>query len=132
VARAPLAHADPVRRVCPRPRIGDQSCQPGASRGIILAGVAREGWDPAAAWSASLVELARAAAPVIVATGAATAEEIGMETLEQRLRDERHASRAVSAGPMLLSARATTSGPLGRGDVAGQEVGMGFTPDDQA
>ena len=57
---------------------------------------------------AFLVETMRAAAPLIVGTGVATAEEIGMETLEQRLRDEGQRSQAVRATPMLLSAWATT------------------------
>jgi hypothetical protein len=34
--------------------------------------------------------------------------EIGMETFEQRLRDEQQRSQAVAATPMLLSAWATT------------------------
>jgi hypothetical protein len=50
----------------------------------------------------------RAAEPAIVASGVATAEEIGMKTLEQRLRDEQQINRAVGAIPMLLSAWATT------------------------
>ena len=50
----------------------------------------------------------RAALPLIVGTGVATAEEIGMETFEQRMTDEQHRSQAVAANPMLLSAWATT------------------------
>jgi SAM-dependent methyltransferase len=57
---------------------------------------------------AFLVETMRLAVPVIVGTGVATAEEIGMETFEQRLRDERQQTQAVGAFPMLLSAWATT------------------------
>jgi hypothetical protein len=57
---------------------------------------------------AYLVETVRAAVPVIVGTGVATAEEIGMDTFEQRLRDERQINRAVAAAYMLLSAWATT------------------------
>ena len=57
---------------------------------------------------AFLVETMRVAAPVIVGTGVATAEEIGMETFEQRVRDERQRTQAVGASPMLLSAWATT------------------------
>ena len=57
---------------------------------------------------AFLVETMRVAAPLIVGTGVATAEEIGMETLEQRLTDEGQRSQAVRATPMLLSAWATT------------------------
>jgi SAM-dependent methyltransferase len=57
---------------------------------------------------AFLVETMRAAASLIVGTGVATAEEIGMETLEQRLTDEGQRSQAVRATPMLLSAWATT------------------------
>jgi SAM-dependent methyltransferase len=54
------------------------------------------------------VENVRAAVPLIVGTGVATAEEIGIETFEQRMRDEQQRSQAVAANPMLLSAWATT------------------------
>jgi SAM-dependent methyltransferase len=55
------------------------------------------------------VESMRVAAPLIVGTGVATAEEIGMETFEQRVRDEAQRNPAlVAASPMLLSAWATT------------------------
>jgi SAM-dependent methyltransferase len=57
---------------------------------------------------AFLVETMRIAEPLIVGTGVATAEEIGMETFEQRLRDENQRTQAVGAYPMLLSAWATT------------------------
>jgi hypothetical protein len=58
---------------------------------------------------AYLVETMRVAAPLIVGTGVATAEEIGMETFEQRLRDEGQRNPALVRGsPMLLSAWATT------------------------
>jgi SAM-dependent methyltransferase len=58
---------------------------------------------------ATAVENVRLAAPLIVGTGVATADEIGMETFEQRLRDEQQRSQAVAANPMLLSAWATTN-----------------------
>jgi SAM-dependent methyltransferase len=54
------------------------------------------------------VETIRLAAPMIVGTGVATAEEIGLETFEQRLRDELRRASAVIANPMLLGAWATT------------------------
>jgi hypothetical protein len=54
------------------------------------------------------VENVRAAVPLIVGTGVATAEEIGMETFEQRMRDENQRTQAVGAYPILLSAWATT------------------------
>jgi SAM-dependent methyltransferase len=57
---------------------------------------------------ATAVENMRLAAPLIVGTGVATAEEIGMDTFEQRLRDEQQQSQAVAANPILLSAWATT------------------------
>jgi len=57
---------------------------------------------------AFLVETMRNAEPLIVGTGVATAEEIGMETFEQRLRDENQRTQAVGAYPILLSAWATT------------------------
>ena len=58
---------------------------------------------------ACIVEGMRAAEPVIVGTGVATAEEIGMETFEQRMRDTWGKNpRAVAAASLLLSAWATT------------------------
>jgi hypothetical protein len=54
------------------------------------------------------VETIRLAAPMIVGTGVATAEEIGMETFEQRLSDEVRRASAVIANPMLLGAWGTT------------------------
>ena len=57
---------------------------------------------------AFLVESMRVAEPLIVGTGVATAEEIGMETFEQRLRDEGQRTPGVAAAYMLLSAWATT------------------------
>ena len=54
------------------------------------------------------VENVRAAVPLIVGTGVATAEEIGIETFEQRMRDEQQRNQTVTANPMLLSAWATT------------------------
>ena len=63
--------------------------------------------DPAAV--ALLAEIIRTAAPLIERTGVATAQEIGLETFAQRLRDELQENLAVSAHPILLSAWATTS-----------------------
>jgi SAM-dependent methyltransferase len=57
---------------------------------------------------AFLVETMRLAEPLIVGTGVATAEQIGIDTFEQRLRDENQRTQAVGAYPMLLSAWATT------------------------
>ena len=57
---------------------------------------------------AMLVEQVRTAEPYLVGTGVATAEEIGMETWGQRLRDEWERTRAVISGFMLLSVWATT------------------------
>jgi SAM-dependent methyltransferase len=54
------------------------------------------------------VETIRLAAPMIVGTGVATAEEVGVETFEQRLTDELRRASAVIANPVLLSAWATT------------------------
>ena len=54
------------------------------------------------------VETIRLAAPMIVGTGVATAEEIGVETFEQRLTDEVRRASAVIVNPMLVSAWATT------------------------
>jgi SAM-dependent methyltransferase len=58
---------------------------------------------------AAVVENMRVAAPLIVSTGVATAEEIGLETFEQRLRAEQEENQATAAIPMLLSTWATTS-----------------------
>jgi SAM-dependent methyltransferase len=49
----------------------------------------------------------RAAAPLVERTGVATAEEIGLETIGQRLKDEAQTYSAVTAAPLLLSAWAT-------------------------
>jgi ubiquinone/menaquinone biosynthesis C-methylase UbiE len=57
---------------------------------------------------AAVVENMRIAAPLIVSTGVATAEEIGMDTFEQRLREEQERHQASAATPMLLSTWATT------------------------
>jgi SAM-dependent methyltransferase len=54
------------------------------------------------------VEQLRSLAPVIVGAGVATAEEIGVETYEQRVRDEWERTRAVIGDVMLLGAWATT------------------------
>jgi hypothetical protein len=57
---------------------------------------------------AHLVENMRLSEPLLVGTGVVTAEEIGMETWEQRLRDEWERTRAVVTTFALLSAWATT------------------------
>jgi len=58
---------------------------------------------------AFLVESLRVAEPLIVGTGVATAEEIGMDTFEQRMRDESERTHPLVGTPyMLLSAWATT------------------------
>jgi ubiquinone/menaquinone biosynthesis C-methylase UbiE len=58
---------------------------------------------------AALETTIRLAAPVIMGTGVATAEEIGVETFAQRMLDEQQRNQAVGAAYMLLSAWATTS-----------------------
>ena len=63
---------------------------------------------------AFLVESMRVAEALIVGTGVATAEEIGMETFEQRLRDEGERTQPLVGAPfMLLSAWATASATRG-------------------
>jgi SAM-dependent methyltransferase len=57
------------------------------------------------AWS---TEAMRGFAELIVSTGVATAEQIGLETFEQRLADEQQTYQAVCALPVLYSAWATT------------------------
>ena len=64
--------------------------------------------DPAAV--SLLAGVIRTAAPLIERTGVATAEEIGVETYAQRLKDELQRNPAVHAHPILLSAWATTGG----------------------
>ncbi len=63
--------------------------------------------DPAAV--ALLAGVIRTVAPLIERTGVATAQEIGVETFAQRLRDELQENSAVFAHPILLSAWATSS-----------------------
>jgi SAM-dependent methyltransferase len=58
--------------------------------------------------TAFLVENTRVAAPLIVDTGVATAEEIGMDTLEQLIRDGGQETQGVFGIYMLLSVWATT------------------------
>jgi SAM-dependent methyltransferase len=60
------------------------------------------------AFLTATVEGTRNMMPLFVGTGVATAEEIGIETLEQRLRDEWEKNQAVIAQGALLSAWATT------------------------
>jgi SAM-dependent methyltransferase len=55
-----------------------------------------------------MVENLRNLVPLLVSTGVATAEEIGMETWGQRLRDEWQKTRAVIAGGVMVGAWATT------------------------
>jgi SAM-dependent methyltransferase len=57
---------------------------------------------------AFFVETTRGLEPLLVGTGVATAEEIGMETLEQRAREEWKRTHAVAGTAMLLGAWATT------------------------
>jgi ubiquinone/menaquinone biosynthesis C-methylase UbiE len=57
---------------------------------------------------ASMVQARRVMEPLLVGTGVATAEEIGIETLEQRLRDEWERTRMVFASLLLLGVWATT------------------------
>jgi len=76
---------------------------------------ARDARDPAhfgpddpGAITAGLAGVIRTAALLIERTGVATAEEIGVETFAQRLRDELRVNQAVFAYPTLLSAWGTT------------------------
>ena len=55
-----------------------------------------------------LTEAMRGFAELIVGTGVATAEEIGIDTFEQRLAAEQHKYQAVFAMPVVYSAWATT------------------------
>jgi SAM-dependent methyltransferase len=61
--------------------------------------------DPAAV--ALMAGIIRTAAPLIERTAVATAEEIGVETFAQRVKDELQTNQAVFAHPILLSAWAT-------------------------
>ena len=55
-----------------------------------------------------LAEAMRGFAELIMGTGVATAEEIGIDTFEQRLADEQRKYQAVFAMPVVYSAWATT------------------------
>jgi SAM-dependent methyltransferase len=55
-----------------------------------------------------LTEAMRGFAELIMGTGVATAEEIGIDTFEQRLADEQRKYQAVFAMPVVYSAWATT------------------------
>ena len=68
------------------------------------------GPDDPGAITGGLAGVVRTAAPLIERTGVATAEEIGVETFAQRLRDDLRVNQAVFAYPMLLSAWGTTGG----------------------
>jgi SAM-dependent methyltransferase len=57
---------------------------------------------------AYLVQIFRGMEPLLVGTGVATAEEIGVETFEQRLRDEWEKTRMVHAAGLSLGVWATT------------------------
>jgi SAM-dependent methyltransferase len=54
------------------------------------------------------VQTMRVMEPAIAGTGVATAEEIGVETFEQRLREEWERTRVVIAPAIMLSVWATT------------------------
>jgi hypothetical protein len=56
-----------------------------------------------------LAEAMRGFAELIVGTGVATADELGLDTFEQRLAAEQQEYQAVFAMPVLYSAWATTS-----------------------
>jgi hypothetical protein len=56
---------------------------------------------------AILAGIVRTALPLIERTGAATVEEIGPESLQQRLSDELRSAAAVFAHPPVFSAWAT-------------------------
>jgi SAM-dependent methyltransferase len=60
------------------------------------------------AYLAFLVETWRNLVPLMVSTGVATAEQIGIETLQQRLRDEWEKTRAVIVNGTWVGAWATT------------------------
>jgi SAM-dependent methyltransferase len=68
------------------------------------------GPDDPGAIEGGLAGVIRTAAPLIERTGVATAEEIGVETFAQRLRDDLQMNQAVFAYPMLLSAWGITDG----------------------
>jgi hypothetical protein len=55
-----------------------------------------------------MVQAVRAAVPLLVGTGVATAEEIDIETLEQRVRDEWKKTRMVFTAGMGVGVWATT------------------------
>ncbi len=69
------------------------------------------GPDDPGAITGGLAGVIRTAAPLIERTGVATAQEIGVETFAQRLRDELRMNQAVFAYPTLLSAWGTANEP---------------------
>jgi hypothetical protein len=96
---------------------GDQSLGPRLWSVLLEAGLQPLGmmevqphFGPGNPDGAALVAgIVRAALPLMERTGVATAEEVGMETFAQRLRDELQTNAAVFAYPILLSAWATTT-----------------------
>ena len=60
-----------------------------------------------AAGPVTLAGIIRTVLPLMEQTGVATAADVGVETLQQRLSDEVAAAGAVLAHPMLLSAWGT-------------------------
>jgi hypothetical protein len=56
---------------------------------------------------ALIAGIVQTALPLIQRTGVATAQDVGIETLQARLADELAAAEAVFAHPMLLSAWGT-------------------------
>ena len=61
--------------------------------------------------AALLVGIVRTLLPLMERSGVATADEIDLATLQDRLSDEMTSARAIFAHPMLFSAWATVDGP---------------------
>ncbi len=60
---------------------------------------------------ALIVGIVRTLLPLMERTGVATADEIDLATLQERLSDEMTSARAIFAHPMLFSAWARVDGP---------------------
>jgi SAM-dependent methyltransferase len=114
----PLAHqllawlADTFQRAGIDPSLGARLwaiLQQAGLRPLGMVGVQPHFGPEDPAGSATLAGIVQTMLPLIERTGVATAQQVGIETLQTRLAQELAASQAVAAHPMLLSAW----GPVG-------------------
>lgn len=109
----PLAHqllawlADTFQRAGIDPSLGSRLwaiLQQAGLRPLGMVGVQPHFGPDDPAGSATLAGIVGTMLPLIERTGVATAEQVGIETLQARLAEELAAGQAVAAHPMLLSA----------------------------